>query len=126
MPAAPSIRRTWFRLLAVGPLVLLIAFLPSLVYLDHVSAYVTYVVRGPGPREESVGALAHTRHAEHCHYGPSACSEQPAPTGVRVLPEVVEVPAPELPSVAVEDAVAQPEEVLAAPPTEPPRPHGSI
>jgi hypothetical protein len=117
-----AVRRTWFRLLAVGPLALLLSVLPSLIYLGHWGEYPEYSVSGPGLLEDEAGPLEHTVHHTHCHAGPSTCADQPVPIGsANVLASVVELPQPELPAVAVEDPTRDLEEVSVSPLTEPPQ-----
>lgn len=117
-----AVRRTWFRLLAVGPLVLLLSLLPSLTYLDHWGEYIQYSVSGPGLLGNEADPLEHTAHHTHCHAGPSTCADQPVPIGsANGLASVVELPQPELPQVAVEDPTRHLEEVSVSPLTEPPQ-----
>jgi hypothetical protein len=117
-----AVRRTWFRLLAVGPLVLLLSVLPSLIYLDHWDEYIQYAVSGSGLLGNEADSLEHTSHHTHCHVGPSTCADQPVPIGsANVLTSVVELPEPELPQVAVDEQVALLEEVFMSPLTRPPQ-----
>lgn len=116
-----AVRRTWFRLLAVGPLVLLLALLPSLAYLDHWGEYIQYAVSGPGLLENEADPLEHTAHSAHCHAGPSTCADQPIPLGDKYLLAVVEVPQPDLPAVVVEERVLSLEAVFISPLTQPPQ-----
>ena len=117
-----AVRRTWFRLLAVGPLALLLSLLPSLIYLDHWDEYIQYAVRGPRLLEDEADPLEHTAHHTHCHAGPSTCADQPVPIGsANVLASVVELPQPELPQVAVDEQIALLEEVFMSPLTRPPQ-----
>jgi hypothetical protein len=114
------ISRTWLRLVGIGPLVLLAALLPSYLSIDHWSAYAGFVTGGHDEAEE--GSAEHTSHGMHCHYGPSACSDQPAPINGRVLPAAVELVEPHLAAVEMdisrEVALSS---VVFAPPTDPPR-----
>ncbi|MBI4570675.1 MAG: hypothetical protein HY723_01895 [Chloroflexi bacterium] len=106
----------------MGPLVLLLAMLPSLVYLGHWGEYIQYAVSGPGLLEDEAGPLEHTLHHAHCHAGPSTCADQPVPIGsANALAAVVELPQPELPQVAVDEQVALLEEVFTSPLTRPPQ-----
>jgi len=110
-------RRSWFVALRVGPALMLIALLPSVVYLDHWTAYASELL---GPSEaQQLSELA--SHSAHCHSGPSTCSEQPAVFAVQVIPTVVDLDQPELPAVLLEDGPSLLQEHRSSPLTEPPR-----
>jgi hypothetical protein len=112
-------RRRWSYLLGIGPVLLLFALAPSLLYVGHWGSLLSGLVASPPAALE--GSSEHEDHAGHCHYGPSACSDQPAPVGVQVLPLIVEMVHPELASTVMEETAPLLEEVLVAPPVEPPR-----
>lgn len=95
---------------------MLLALLPSTLYLDHWAEQLTSTFFGSGVEEAE--ELSH--HA-HCHLTPGACSDQPVAPSVSVFPAVVEVSEPELPSVLLEDGSTALEEAVVAIPTEPPR-----
>lgn len=110
-------RRSWFLALRVGPALMLIALLPSVLYLDHWTAYASALL---GPSEaQQLSELA--SHSAHCHVGPSTCSDQPAVYSAQVVPTVVELDHPELTGVLLEDGLSLLEEHTSSPLTEPPR-----
>lgn len=115
-----GLRRRWFALLRKGSLVLLLAFLPSVLYLGHWGELIdsaldrTAVVR-------SAEAAGPSGHAAHCHAGPASCSDQPVPASVAVIASVVELPPIHLMAhESSSDALVFSEFIL-TPPTEPPR-----
>lgn len=110
-----QLRRRWRALLRAGPLVLLLAFLPSLLYVGHWSDLIGVALGQPGAAEDVLS------HAAHCHFGQSTCSDQPVPPEVRVAPAVVEVPKLELTTSALEESQTFLSEHYVAPPTEPPQ-----
>ena len=106
--------------MGVGPLVLLAALLPSYLSIDHWGAYAGYVTGHSMAADE--GSAEHASHGMHCHYGPSACSDQPAPINGRVLPAAVELVEPHLAAVEMDVVrTAALDGVTFAPPTDPPR-----
>lgn len=108
--------RTWYRLLKVGPLFLVLALAPSLLYVDH------WGEAGHEPATSAhIGAAETTSNQAHCHASPGSCSEQPAPAKVQVFPSVVELAQPKLHTTLLEDSEQTLEEVSVSPPTEPPR-----
>jgi hypothetical protein len=145
-------RRSWFRALAAGPLLLLASLLPQTTYIDHWNDFATaafgwtgeelpagarshegetplyltssgdpperfshagHRLRSPAARENpqtnsdtggaggqrgevrndvpARGELPgdHATHEAHCHYGASACADQPAPTNLQNLDKIV-------------------------------------
>lgn len=119
MPVWHRLRRSWYRGLRVGPAVLLIAVLPSVLYLDH---WVEYAGRALGSAQAAdVGEFDGATHAAHCHLGPASCSDQPVPASPQVFASVVELVRPELYSVALESDETRLEEFTVSPLTEPPR-----
>ncbi|MDP3766374.1 MAG: hypothetical protein Q8S13_00020, partial [Dehalococcoidia bacterium] len=112
--------RTWFRLLGAGPLVLLVAFLPSLVYVGHWGDYVDFALGRSRAVEEPTDA-EHATHEAHCHVGPSTCADQPAFINGQVAASVVEMTVPHLSTTVLEDALVTLEGQTVAPLTEPPR-----
>ncbi|MEX0785689.1 MAG: hypothetical protein WD939_03540 [Dehalococcoidia bacterium] len=98
-------------------MLLLLAFLPSFLYVGHWTDMVNVAFGQPGATE----AAASSAHEAHCHFGQSTCSDQPVPAEVKVAPTVVEVPKLELTSDALEDSDTILIERFVAPPTEPPR-----
>jgi hypothetical protein len=110
---ARMVRTRWYRALAAGPILLLLALAPSALYLDHWAEHVGLI---SGETE------AHPmEHVGHCHIAPANCSDQPLPPDLSATPAVVHVVEPELTSVALEESVRTIEEHVVAPPTEPPR-----
>jgi hypothetical protein len=117
MAISRRVRRSWFRALGIGPALMLIALLPSVLYIDHWTTYVSGLL---GQSEEAqLSELA--SHSTHCHAGPSTCSDQPALYTAQVFPTVVEVDHPELPAVLLEDGPTVLQEHTSTPLTEPPR-----
>lgn len=105
--------------LRVGPALMLTALLPSVLYLDHWTAYASALL---GPSEaQQLSELNRANHASHCHLGPSTCSEQPTAYTTQVSPTVVDLDQPELPAVLLEDGLSLLEEHTSSPLTEPPR-----
>jgi hypothetical protein len=119
MALAHRLRRSWLQALGIGPALMLIALLPSVLYLDHWTAYASALL---GPSEaQQLSELNQANHASHCHLGPSTCSDQPTPFAVQVIPTVVDLDQPELPAVLLEDGLSRLEEHISSPLTEPPR-----
>jgi len=110
---ARMVRTRWYRALAAGPILLLLALAPSVLYVDHWTEYLGLTTSAT--EEQPL------EHAGHCHIGPATCSDQPLPPDLSATPEVVHVVEPELTSVALEESVSTIEEHVVAPPTEPPR-----
>ena len=110
---ARLLRTRWYRLLGVGPLVMLLALAPSVLYVDHWMEY-----WGLTASQAEENAL---EHVVHCHITPANCSDQPLPPDLSATPAVVHVVEPELTSVALEENVGTMREYIVAPPTEPPR-----
>jgi hypothetical protein len=110
---ARMVRTRWYRALAAGPILLLLALAPSVLYVDHWAEYwgLTASETEENPME----------HIGHCHIAPANCSDQPLPPDLSATPAVVHVVVPELMSVALEESVSPTEEHVVAPPTEPPR-----
>ena len=108
-----SLRLRWYRLLGVGPLVLLVALAPSALYLDH---WMDYLGLTTSDAED-----APLEHAGHCHFAPASCSDQPLPPDLSATPELVRIEEPELTSTALEEHQITTEEHVVAPPTEPPQ-----
>ena len=98
---------------------MLVAFLPSVLYIDHWTDYAVRLLGQP----DVLAAIERegSGHESHCHVGPSTCSEQPAPNVGQVFPAVVQLDYPELPAVLLEDAESPLEEHTRSPLTEPPR-----
>ena len=109
---ARMVRHRWPRALAAGPVLMLFALAPSVMYLDHWSEY----VGSSAVQEEDA-----SEHAQHCHIGPATCSDQPLPPDLSATPAVVHVVEPELTSVALEEADMTTQEHVVVPPTDPPR-----
>jgi hypothetical protein len=119
MSVSLRVSRTWLRLVGAGPFVLLLALLPSYLAIDHWGEYAGYIT-GRHPAVEE-GSAEHASHGTHCHYGTSACADQPAPINGRVLPAAVELTQPHLADVKVEPAREEaPLGVAFAPLTDPP------
>ena len=104
-------------MLQIGPLLLVLAFLPSLLYVGHWSELVNYAMGHPGVEE----VTDIEEHAGHCHIGPATCSEQPAPASVSVIPLLIDLPEPELQMTALEEIISILNEIVVAPAKEPPR-----
>jgi hypothetical protein len=117
MPLFQHARRSWFQALGVGPAVMLIALLPSVLYLDHWAQYVSQLLG----QSQAAQLSDLANHSAHCHAGPSTCSDQPTVVSPKVFPTVVEVDHPELPAVLLEDGPSLLQEHMSAPLTEPPR-----
>ncbi len=103
----------WYRVLAAGPLVMLLALAPSVLYADHWMEYwgLTASQTEENPME----------HIGHCHIAPANCSDQPLPPDLSATPAVVHVVEPELTSIALEEHQVVPQDHIVAPPKEPPR-----
>jgi hypothetical protein len=110
---ARLLRTRWYRALAAGPLLMLLALAPSVLYLDHWTEYLGLTTSEA--KENPMG------HLGHCHIAPASCSDQPLPPDLSATPAVVHVVEPELTSVALEESVSTVEGQTVAPPTEPPR-----
>ena|ERR1700694_1327950 len=109
------VRRSWWILLGAGHLVMLLALLPSMLYIDHWSAYFGWTKDDDSPGAQEV-------HQGHCHLSPSTCSDQPLPPGPRATWEVVEFKKPNLPPiVALDEPSVKLTGVVVSVPTEPPR-----
>ena len=117
MGRPPSLRRLRRRLLRAGPLLLFLALLPSLLYLDHWGEMAGGAARTGSP--EHLGD--HALHRAHCHLGPATCSDQAATAEARVLPEPAPLPRPALLTLLPEVPPLLPDEYLPAALTEPPR-----
>ena len=113
MMANLSLSVRWRRLLRLGPPVLFLAFLPSLLYVGHWGELLSGGV--------SVSQEHLREHAAHCHIGPATCSEQPATSSVQAVPDGVELPEPAWRADELGEAQSTLSEFLASPPTEPPR-----
>jgi hypothetical protein len=110
---ARLLRTRWYRLVGAGPLVMLLALAPSVLYVDHWAEYwgLTASATEESPME----------HIGHCHFAPANCSDQPLPPDLSATPAVVHVVEPELTSVVLEEHQVVLQEHTVAPPTEPPR-----
>ena len=95
---------------------MLAAMLPSTMFIDHWSEYV-----GTAFGQHDFVATDHVGHEVHCHGSPASCSLQTAPINAQMFASVVEVPQPTLTDVSLEYTVADLDEYLVSPPTEPPR-----
>ncbi len=115
-----GLRRRWFALLRKGSLVLLLAFLPSVLYLGHWGDLVDSALDRTAV-ERSAEAVDHSGHAAHCHAGPAACSDQPVPAAAAVIASVVELPPVHLLARESGDDALVFSEFILTPPTEPPR-----
>jgi hypothetical protein len=119
MALSHRVRWSWCQALRVGPAVMLIALLPSVLYLDHWTSYASGLL---GQSEaQQLSELKQGTHSAHCHAGPSTCSEQPAVYSAQVIPTVVDLDHPELPAVLLEDGLSLLQEHTSSPLTEPPR-----
>ena len=111
------LRPRWYRLLGAGPLALLLALAPSVLYIDHWAEFVSHAGLG-----HEMSAQEQASHETHCHMGASTCSEQPAPASVSVIPLLIDLPEPELQMTPLGDAgLDDLSEYIVSPPTEPPR-----
>jgi len=119
MTLSHRVRRSWYQALRAGPAVMLIALLPSVLYLDHWTGYVNELLGTSQAMQLS--ELERPNHSAHCHVGPSTCSEQPTAYSPQVLPTVIELDHPELPTVLLEDGLSLLQEHTSSPLTEPPR-----
>lgn len=99
---------------------LLLAFLPSLLYVGHWGEMVG-VALGQPLTQHGVDGAKRVSHSAHCHFGQSTCSDQPAPLDAKVFPAAVELPKLELTARPVEDSDRSLAEVFLSPPTEPPQ-----
>jgi hypothetical protein len=107
------LRPRWYRLLGAGPLALLLALAPAVLYFDHWAEFAGHA------QEQS--AQEEARHETHCHIGAASCSEQPLPASVSVIPLLIDLPEPELQMTALEEVTSILSEIVIAPPNEPPR-----
>ena len=117
MALSQRVRRSWFRALGIGPAVMLIALLPSVLYIDHWTSYASSLLG----ESEAMQLSELANHSTHCHVGPSSCSDQPTVYATQVVPTVVELAHPELPAVLLEHDPPLLVEHTSAPLTEPPR-----
>ncbi len=120
MSLVRSLRWSWLQLLGVGPAVLVVALLPSFLYLGHWSDYLGDSL-GYQAAEAATDEAERAEHRTHCHFGPATCSEQPAPPNMRSFSVPIEVPMPEYTAAAVDDSANALEEFVSLIPTEPPR-----
>ncbi len=111
------LRQRWRAALQAGSLLLLLAFLPTTLYVGHWGQFTDYAIGRTGHERTHPD---HVSHEAHCH-GASSCSDQPQPVGVRVFPTVVELSVPSFIDHVIEDDVSIYSEFFLAPPTEPPR-----
>ncbi len=100
---------------------MLLAFLPSLLYVDHWGDFLNAGRGGAIPPDHVAERLRQGGHFAHCHFGPATCSEQPVLTNMQAFPNLIELPEPEFPAIPLEDTVTTLEEFVVSPPTEPPR-----
>jgi hypothetical protein len=108
-----GVHGAWLALLGAGHLVLLLSLLPSVLYIDH---WVEFI--NPSAEISKAGLAL---HESHCHLGSGSCGEQPAPTNLKSLSSIVDLPQPQLLAVAIEDVAPASQETFITPPTEPPR-----
>jgi hypothetical protein len=108
-------------MMLAGPLLMLLAMVPQLAYIDHWLA--PHEAEEPGSAEEE--EAEHASHHDHCHLGPATCSGQPAPPNGRSFTMLVELPDPDLPTVLVQHTDDTLDEFLAPPPKRPPRAAGA-
>ena len=107
------------QLLRAAPVLLIIALLPSLLYVDHWLSYLSGQLAVP---EAATSDVEHVGHHSHCHSSPASCSDQPVPLNARGFLDLIELPELDLPAVLLVDGEHAPEEFISVPPTEPPRP----
>ena len=112
------LRQRWRAALQAGSLLLLLAFLPTTLYIGHWGEFSDYTFGRSG--NERPADPDHASHEVHCH-GISSWSEQPQPGGVRIFPTVVELPQPSFIDRVVEGDVSIFSQFFLTPPTEPPR-----
>ncbi len=112
------LRQRWRAALQAGSLLLLLAFLPTTLYIGHWSEFTDYAAGRTG--HERPTDPGHASHEAHCH-GVSSCLDQQQPVGVRVYPTVIELPLPSLIDHVVDDEISIYREFFLTPPTEPPR-----
>ena len=103
-------------MLALGPLLLLLAFLPSVSYMGHWGQLID-------PMSETEHEAA--EHAGHCHIGVATCSDQPLPPDLSVTPALVRFAEPVMTWLALESDQQRWRDHTVAPPTEPPRAGGT-
>ncbi|MGB2693565.1 MAG: hypothetical protein WBD55_00075 [Dehalococcoidia bacterium] len=119
MSLRTDLRRTWYDALRAAPVILVLALLPSTLYLDHWVEYLTATFLGfdidAGSETEEL------THTSHCHLGPGSCSDQPLTPNGRVIALIVEMSEPDLPTVLLETKASAPAEAFVIVPTEPPR-----
>lgn len=104
----------------MGPAVLILALLPSFLYLGHWSDYLGDSF-GHEADEAVTDEAESAEHRDHCHFGPATCADQPVPPNMRSFSAPIEVPMPEYTAAAVDDSATALEEFVALIPTEPPR-----
>jgi hypothetical protein len=86
-------------------------------YLSRVEAVsATSAAGDPGPADGDL-----SRHVAHCHVDAGSCSDQPMAVNFRVIPRVVELDAPHLTTIALNEIEERPSGVAIAVPTDPPR-----
>jgi hypothetical protein len=114
---AHSVLRAWYRLLGAGPLVLLLALAPSLLYLGHWSQLWNAALGHSAMDSEEA-----EEHVHHCHLAVASCGNQPIPATLRVdVATIVDEPKPSLSLTPVRVTVTTMTEFISTPPTEPPR-----
>jgi hypothetical protein len=124
-----KLRRIWLAALRAGPVILLVALLPSVSYIDHWSEFVTSAVAHEAAEAEGAGddSGPEPRHAEddshaaHCHTNIASCAEQPAPADLRLLHVVVDFSEPALTETPLEYSDWTLAGFVVPIPTEPPR-----
>lgn len=110
--------RSWFQFLGAGPVISILALVPSFFYLDH---WADYLHGSLGHEEAAADEAEGVEHAAHCHFGPATCSDQPVPPNMRSFFTFIEVLMPGYKATAIDDSASAPEEHVALIPTEPPR-----
>ncbi len=112
-----SVRRAWYGTVAWASLILLLALLPSTLYIDHWADYLGHALAS-GAEEE--GTAEQMSHYSHCHAGPGSCSSQPVAPASQLFPRIIDLTEPDFPSVLVEPSTATLTATIISVPTEPP------
>ena len=118
------LRYVWSRplqrlLIRSGPLLLLLALVPSVLYIDHWAEEHSPIDLGAVNRHS--GHIDFHSHQAHCHYGPASCSQQAIVTNYDGTPRLIEEPAPALVSTPVVLSTTHLSEFVSDIPTEPPK-----
>lgn len=114
-----GVQRAWYGAVTWAPLILILALLPSTLYIDHWAEYLGAVLSS-SPVEE-VGRAEHVSHHAHCHAGPGTCSDQATAPGSQLFPQIIELSEPDFPTVLVESSTATLAAAIVRVPKEPPR-----